>query len=100
MYHQHQAVRDKASKPDTGEDDIESLPSNEHEQVESIDYASKEDGAPRYTVPPRAMGAIEIPMIVADVDRATRAFGNIGSFKTVSPCHFLPCEPSLTESCP
>ncbi|MBE3046847.1 hypothetical protein IMZ48_30825 [Candidatus Bathyarchaeota archaeon] len=68
---------------DEGDEDQESFSHDEHEQ------AGPSEGAPRYTVPPRAMGAVEIPMIVADVDRATRAFGNIGSFKAVSPYHFL-----------
>lgn len=99
MHHHHQVVRDTVSKPGTGDDDFESLPSNEHEheQVEPNDYAPKQDGAPRYAVPPRAMGAVEVPMIVADVDRATRAFGNVGSFQTVSPSHFLSCEPNIAE---
>lgn len=100
MHHHHQVVRDTASKPDTGDDDFESLPSNEHEPVEPNEYAPKHDGAPRYTVPPRAMGAVEVPMIVADVDRATRAFGNVGSFQTVSSSHFLSREPKVAESCP
>lgn len=81
---QLQLVEDLASKPDGRNDEIEPLPLDKHEEAGPGDYAGREEGAPRYTVPPRAMGAVEIPMIVADVDRATRAFGNIGSFKAVS----------------
>ncbi|SPN98967.1 uncharacterized protein DNG_02006 [Cephalotrichum gorgonifer] len=59
-------------------DVIHDGPSNNRGQA---NRGGKEGGAPRYTVPPRAMGAVEIPMIVADVDRAIRAFGNLSGFK-------------------
>lgn len=82
-------------------DEVESLPPDSHEQAGPNDFGTREDGAPRYTVPPRAMGAVEIPMIVADVDRATRAFGNVGTFKSVSRASYLSGSPSLevTEQC-
>lgn len=86
MDHQREVVGDKATRPDVDNNEIETLPPGEPGQAGFNDYAGKEEGAPRYTVPPRAMGAVEVPMIVADVDRATRAFGNIGSFKTVRSC--------------
>lgn len=80
---QNQPTPERALNPEDS-DEVESLPPNEHEQAGPSDFGARENGAPRYTVPPRAMGAVEIPMIVADVDRATRAFGNVGTFKAVS----------------
>ncbi|GKT84588.1 RNA polymerase III transcription factor [Colletotrichum tofieldiae] len=41
------------------------------------------NSAPRYLIPKRAMGAVEIPMIVMNLDRAEKAFGNISSFQNV-----------------
>ncbi|PKS05306.1 hypothetical protein jhhlp_008679 [Lomentospora prolificans] len=46
-----------------------------------VEGREEDEGAPRYVVPPRAMGAVEVPMIVANVDRATKAFGNITTYK-------------------
>lgn len=34
-------------------------------------------GAPRYSIPKRKLGAVEIPAIVNDVDRAVKAFGRV-----------------------
>lgn len=81
---QDQPPTERASNPEDS-DEVESLTPNEHEQAGPSNLGAREDGAPRYTVPPRVMGAVEIPMIVADLDRATRAFGNVGTFKAVSP---------------
>ena len=80
----HQVMSDGAPLPI--EDDVaDGSPFNEYDEAGLNGHTGQEDGAPRYTVPPRVMGAVEVPMIVADVDRATRAFGNIGSFKAVRP---------------
>ncbi|KAH8176994.1 RNA polymerase III transcription factor (TF)IIIC subunit domain-containing protein [Sarocladium implicatum] len=38
-----------------------------------------EDAAPRYQIPGREMGAVELPAVVHDVDRAIRAFGRVPS---------------------
>lgn len=97
---QDQLTAEPAVNPEDS-DDIESLPPNEHEQAGPSDFGAREDGAPRYTVPPRAIGAVEIPMIVADVDRATRAFGNVGTFKSVSRASSLSPSPkvTVTEQC-
>lgn len=46
------------------------------------------NSAPRYPIPKRAMSAVEIPMIVMNLDRAEKAFGDISSFRNVS-CSLL-----------
>lgn len=44
----------------------------------------REDGAPRYAIPPRELTAVEIPAVVEDVDRAVKAFGRVPSLRHVS----------------
>ncbi|OLN86905.1 Transcription factor tau subunit sfc1 [Colletotrichum chlorophyti] len=41
------------------------------------------NSAPRYPIPKRAMGAVEVPMIVMNLDRAEKAFGNISTFQNI-----------------
>ncbi|TQN75042.1 Transcription factor tau subunit sfc1 [Colletotrichum shisoi] len=41
------------------------------------------NSAPRYPIPKRAMGAVEVPMIVMNLDRTEKAFGNISSFHNI-----------------
>ncbi|WDK12468.1 hypothetical protein CGRA01v4_03747 [Colletotrichum graminicola] len=41
------------------------------------------NSAPRYPIPKRAMGAVEIPMIVMNLGRTEKAFGNISSFQNI-----------------
>ncbi|KAF6819137.1 RNA polymerase III transcription factor [Colletotrichum sojae] len=41
------------------------------------------NSAPRYPIPKRNMSAVEIPMIVMNLDRAEKAFGDISSFQNV-----------------
>ncbi|KAL5614542.1 uncharacterized protein BROUX77_000379 [Berkeleyomyces rouxiae] len=41
------------------------------------------DGAPSYTIQPRAFGAVEVPMVVLNVDRARAAFGRMPSFPDI-----------------
>lgn len=53
------------------------------------------DIAPKYTVPSRILGAVEIPAIVNDVDRAVKAFGRVPSLQHVGPPK-LPSAWSLT----
>lgn len=40
--------------------------------------------APRYDIPTRTLGAVEIPAVVENVDRAVMAFGRVASFQHVS----------------
>ncbi|KAL2880938.1 tau 95 subunit of transcription factor TFIIIC [Colletotrichum sp. CLE4] len=47
---------------------------------------SSKDGsnsAPRFSIPKRTMGAVEIPMIVMNLDRTEKAFGNVSSFQNI-----------------
>ncbi|GJC93419.1 RNA polymerase iii transcription factor [Colletotrichum higginsianum IMI 349063] len=41
------------------------------------------NSAPQYPIPKRAMGAVEVPMIVMNLDRTEKAFGNISSFHNI-----------------
>lgn len=51
------------------------------------------NSAPRFSIPKRAMGAVEIPMIVMNLDRAEKAFGSISSFQNVGvPGRRLSCD--------
>lgn len=40
--------------------------------------------APRYLIPSRSMGAVEVPAVVNNVDRAIKAFGRVRSLAHVS----------------
>jgi general transcription factor 3C polypeptide 5 (transcription factor C subunit 1) len=39
--------------------------------------------APRYSIPPRRLGALEHPLIVEDVDRGIRTFGSNPALQAV-----------------
>ncbi|RBA08846.1 hypothetical protein FPRO05_07126 [Fusarium proliferatum] len=41
------------------------------------------DSAPRYTVPSRAIGAVEIPAVVENIDRTVKAFGRVPNLQHV-----------------
>ena len=59
---------------------------DDNDFVETISSrrAARNDGAPKYTIPPRELGAVEIPAVVENVDRAVKAFGRAPSFPQVS----------------
>ncbi|KAF4873873.1 Transcription factor tau subunit sfc1 [Colletotrichum siamense] len=54
-------------------------------QEESSTAQNRHDSnsAPRFPIPKRSMGAVEIPMIVMNLDRAEKAFGSISSFQNI-----------------
>ena len=56
-----------------------------------------EDAAPRYQIPEREMGAVELPAIVHDVDRAIRAFGRVPSLAHVRFLNITVSEKVLTS---
>jgi hypothetical protein len=39
--------------------------------------------APKYSIPARDLGAVEIPAVVENVDRAVKAFGRVPSLRHV-----------------
>lgn len=41
------------------------------------------ESAPKYTVPARVLGAVEIPAVVENVDRAVKAFGRVPNLQHV-----------------
>ncbi|KAK1655229.1 RNA polymerase III transcription factor IIIC subunit-domain-containing protein [Colletotrichum phormii] len=41
------------------------------------------NSAPRFSIPKRTMGAVEIPMVVMNLDRTEKAFGNVSSFQNI-----------------
>lgn len=51
------------------------------------------DAAPKYTVPNRVLGAVEIPAVVENVDRAIKAFGRRPDLQHVRP--LSPLNPSV-----
>lgn len=71
---------------DYNADSPESLEHHNHDYVvDTINSrrAARNDGAPKYTIPPRVLGAVEIPAVVENVDRAVKAFGRTPSFPQV-----------------
>lgn len=54
------------------------------EQGGSVTGQEASEGAPRYSIPHRVLGAVEIPAVVENVDRAVKAFGRTPSFQQVS----------------
>ena len=46
--------------------------------------ATTDQGAPRYSIARREFGAVEIPAVVQNVDRAVQAFGRVPSLEHVS----------------
>lgn len=57
-----------------------------------------QDAAPRYPIPRRSMGAVEIPAVVQNVDRAVQAFGRVPSLAHVCLMRNFVSECSLTCS--
>lgn len=48
------------------------------------------DSAPRFTIPERVIGAVEIPAVVENPDRAVKAFGRVPNLQHVrSPYRLL-----------
>lgn len=54
------------------------------------DLRQHDDAAPRYTIPSRKIGAVEVPAVVQDIDRAVRAFGRVPSLAHVSNLWTIP----------
>ncbi|KAH7246413.1 RNA polymerase III transcription factor IIIC subunit-domain-containing protein [Fusarium tricinctum] len=55
----------------------------ENGQEERTDEPLHTDSASRYTVPTRIVGAVEIPAVVENVDRAVKAFGRVPNLQHV-----------------
>lgn len=56
---------------------------NEPFDDEGPDYEDAE-GAPRYPIPSKRFGAVEVPALVQNVDRAVQAFGRVPDLNHVS----------------
>ncbi|KAK7402737.1 tau 95 subunit of transcription factor TFIIIC [Neonectria punicea] len=63
----------------------DSSPGDSHHESEEEPVAgpAPPDAAPRYSVPNRLLGAVEIPAVVQNVDRAVKAFGRVPSLQHV-----------------
>lgn len=61
--------------------ELEDVPSRGFSDIESDD--GFENIAPIYPIAKRIIGAVEVPMIVMNLDRAERAFGNVSTFDDV-----------------
>lgn len=48
-----------------------------------MDSWSRQDEAPRYSIPNRVIGAVEIPMMVMNLDRAFNAFSGVRNMNDV-----------------
>lgn len=62
---------------------IQTVTSNASDNTRS-DKDVDPNAAPSYPVHKRLIGAVEVPMIVMNLERAQMAFGNISTFKNVS----------------
>ncbi|CAM1507932.1 Fc.00g047800.m01.CDS01 [Cosmosporella sp. VM-42] len=95
------------------EDYIADSPGPEEEDVvddeDNSSVSAPNDGAPRYTIPARALGAVEIPAVVENVDRAVNAFGRVPTFqhamdatRTSIPFYLTPespfCKPIMSHN--
>jgi general transcription factor 3C polypeptide 5 (transcription factor C subunit 1) len=69
---------DETPYRDSSPEDVQ----DENDQ-EPIAGPAPPDMAPKYTVPNRILGAVEIPAVVNDVDRAVQAFGRVSSLQHV-----------------
>lgn len=61
-------------------------PANRSFEASELDYEDeyfRDDAATKYHVPNRLIGAVEVPMIVMNLDRAEKAFGSISTFDNV-----------------
>ncbi|KAL9948915.1 tau 95 subunit of transcription factor TFIIIC [Verticillium nonalfalfae] len=59
------------------------LGSSESESTSSSESDIFDDEARRHPIPKRVLSAVEVPMIVMNLDRAEKAFGRITSFQNV-----------------
>ncbi|KAG5813118.1 hypothetical protein H9Q74_003833 [Fusarium xylarioides] len=55
----------------------------ENDNGERANDSVHPDSAPRYTVPSRAIGAVEIPAVVENIDRTVKAFGRVPNLQHV-----------------
>lgn len=69
---------------------VQSIASNSSNNSQS-DKDVDQNAAPSYPVHKRLIGAVEVPMVVMNLDRAEMAFGNISTFKNV--CCLPPLPP-------
>lgn len=67
----------------------DSSPGDHESEEEPIAGPVPPDAAPRYSVPNRVLGAVEIPAVVQNVDRAVKAFGRVPSLQHVRPLLLL-----------
>ncbi|CAJ0552116.1 Ff.00g060950.m01.CDS01 [Fusarium sp. VM40] len=73
---------DEDSSDENGYESLDdTLIENGHE--ERNDEPINTDSASRYTVPTRIVGAVEIPAVVENVDRAVKAFGRVPNLQHV-----------------
>jgi general transcription factor 3C polypeptide 5 (transcription factor C subunit 1) len=49
----------------------------------SEDTPNEGDAAPRYTIPSRRLGAVEHPMIIKNLDKAIKTFGQNSALQSV-----------------
>lgn len=74
---------DEDSSDENGYESLDdTLIENGHE--ERTDEPINTDSASRYTVPTRIVGAVEIPAVVENVDRAVKAFGRVPNLQHVN----------------
>ncbi|KAJ4307999.1 tau 95 subunit of transcription factor TFIIIC [Fusarium piperis] len=67
------------------ENGYESLDDDQSRREIRVDRPARPapDTAPKYTVPARVIGAVEIPAVVENVDRAVKAFGRVPNLQHV-----------------
>jgi hypothetical protein len=77
---------DEDSSDENGYESLDdTLIENGHE--ERTDEPIHTDSASRYTVPTRIVGAVEIPAVVENADRAVKAFGRVPNLQHVNTHH-------------
>ncbi|KAM0283401.1 hypothetical protein ACHAQH_002524 [Verticillium albo-atrum] len=59
------------------------LGSSESDSTSSSESDIFDDEAPRHAIPKRVLSAVEVPMIVMNLNRAEKAFGRVTSFQNV-----------------
>lgn len=64
-------------------EDVQEDDNEPQEESSTAQNRHDSNSAPRFPIPKRSMGAVEIPMIVMNLDRAEKAFGSISSFQNV-----------------
>lgn len=78
---------DEDSSDENGYESLDdTLIENGHE--ERTDEPTNTDSASRYTVPTRIVGAVEIPAVVENVDRAVKAFGRVPNLQHVNTSQY------------